>query len=325
MELWDRIGRFAAYAAALALAPYVVIKASWVLGSLVGALPIGAGFNTAGWVVLNTVTIGMAGAGILVALSLVRPWGLRVPGRPLALCAWVAVGFLVPMLPYAMLSSLFTHAADVKPKSSNEATMPGWEAALIEIGFVGMGLGLALGLPAYLRRRWPATFAGRVDPADPRRLRAAVLGTTAVGVFWLTWAVGSDLGVTHVGEADASWRVLYAVDGVWSLAAGAATYALWTRERTKTPRWLLVSAAWIGSGSLFAWSGWKLALTLYLMIARPADISLPENLAVAAVVHVVAIASGATSARALMRGVVLSSSPGPLEHSSPGPLEHSAP
>ena len=97
------------------------------------------------------------------ALALVRPWGMRIPGAPLTFCAWVGTGFLVPVLPYAVLSSLLS-SGDGNPKNGGDAgpSMPVWEAALVQIGFVGMGLGLAIALPAYLRRRWPDAFATTV-------------------------------------------------------------------------------------------------------------------------------------------------------------------
>ncbi|XQE78750.1 hypothetical protein ACN24L_07680 [Streptomyces microflavus] len=41
----DRAG--AAYGAALALLPYLLIKVVWVVGSLVGTLPVGTGFGVA--------------------------------------------------------------------------------------------------------------------------------------------------------------------------------------------------------------------------------------------------------------------------------------
>ncbi|MBY8867002.1 hypothetical protein [Streptomyces sennicomposti] len=303
MERWDRVGRTAAYGAALALTPYVCIKASWVVGSLLGVVPVGAGFSTAGWVLLNTVTIGMAGAGIGVALALVRPWGLRVPGPPLAFCAWVAVGFLVPLLPYAVLASLFG-PDEVEAKGGDDPVMPGWEAALVQIGFVGMGLGLALGLPAYLRRRWPGAFAGRLE-GRPLLSRGAAVGAGVVGLVWLSWAAGATAGVARLGERDVNWRVLNGVSGTWALITAIAAYVLQRQEPAtpaRLPRWVPVSALWIGTGSLFAWSGWKLAFTLYLLLARPADAALPEDLTTAAVLHTVAATAGATLARSLTRG-----------------------
>lgn len=345
--MWERVGRVAPYGAAFALSPYVVIKASWVIGSLVGAFPVGAGFSTAGWVVLNTTTIGMASAGILVALAMVRPWGMRVPGRPLGLCAWVGAGFLVPLLPFAILSSVFVHTDTAKAKASGDAVMPGWEAVLVQIGFVGMGLGLALGLPVYLRRRWPAAFAGEIGvtgtvgatgtagatgsagaAARSRGLRGAILGSAFAGAVWLSWAAGSRLGVSHTDKADATWRVLDFCWGGWAVIAGGAVYVLARKADTVVPRGILAAAAWLGTGSLFAWSGWKLALTLYLMIARPDNLTFPENLGVAAVVHAIAIASGATLARALALGVVrdraqagaISALPEPCETRPQSPL-----
>lgn len=311
-RLWDRAGRAAAYAAALALTPYVCIKVSWVVGSLLGALPVGAGFTTTGWVLLNTVTIGMAGAGIAVALALVRPWGMRVPGPPLAFCAWVAVGFLVPLLPYAGLSSLLGPTDEVASSGNDAPTMPGWEAALVQLGFVGMGLGLVLALPAYLRRRWPHTFAGRLESSTSGGsfvLRCVALAAGVVGLVWIAWAAGCTVAVAHPTTRDINWRLLNGVSGLWALIAGASTYVLQRKGPTRLPRWVPASAAWIGSGALFSWSGWKLAFTLYLLLAHPPDASLPEDLTTAAFLHAAALGAGATLARALARAATQPRSP----------------
>ncbi|MGW1659990.1 hypothetical protein [Streptomyces sp. BE282] len=112
MERWDRVGRGAAYGAALALLPYLLIKVVWVVGSLVGTLPVGTGFGVAEWVVLNTVTVGMAGIGVALALALVRPWGMRIPGALVVFCAWVGSGLLVSILPFGVLSTLLGAGAD---------------------------------------------------------------------------------------------------------------------------------------------------------------------------------------------------------------------
>lgn len=106
MERWDRIGRAAAYGIVAALVPYLVIKVSWVVGSLLGLLPVGRGFSLGGWLVLNTVTIGMAAAGITLGLALVRPWGMRIPGWLVGFFAWVGSGFLVSILPFVVVSAL---------------------------------------------------------------------------------------------------------------------------------------------------------------------------------------------------------------------------
>lgn len=98
MEPRAGAGRIAAYAAALALFPYLLIKAAWVSGALTGVLPIGKGFGLAEWVVLATVTAVMAGTGISLALALAPRWGIRIPAVPVAFCARVDSGFLVALV-----------------------------------------------------------------------------------------------------------------------------------------------------------------------------------------------------------------------------------
>ncbi|WP_329580775.1 hypothetical protein [Streptomyces sp. NBC_01361] len=302
MEHWDRVGRFAGYGAALAMSPYLLVKLSWVVGALLGLAPIGEGFDRAGWVLLNTVTIGMAGIGIALALALVRPWGMRIPGWLVALCAWTGAGFLVSILPFAVLSTVLDagrgKAAD---SGGNDRAMPGWEGALIQFSFIGMGLGLALAVPAYLHRRWPEAFARRVGdgaPAAPS-WTAAVAGI--VGLIWAYWAAGGTLGVARPAERDTNWHLLTGVGALWALAGAAAIWTLAWKSVVRVPHRLLLALGWLGSGSLFAWSSWKLPLTLFVAVAHPADAALPENLAVAPVLHCAAIVAGVGMARTLVR------------------------
>jgi hypothetical protein len=300
VERWDRIGRCAAYGAALALTPYLLIKVSWVIGALLGVLPVGKGFSTAGWVLLNTVTVGMAAIGIALALALVRPWGMRIPGRLVAFCAWIGSGFLVSILPYAVLSTVLDAARDGSGGGGGgDPAMPGWEAALVQFSFVGMGLGLAVALPAYLRRRWPRAFAGRDAGGSTRATEAAVAVSAVVGLVWVYWAAGGTLGISHPASQDTDGRLLCGVGAFWALA-GAAAVRLLTRPRPAAlPRPVLLATAWLGSGSLFAWCGWKLPLTLAVALAHSAD-GPPENPAVAAVLYLAAVLAGATMLRTIV-------------------------
>uniref|UniRef100_A0AAU2VFB2 Uncharacterized protein n=1 Tax=Streptomyces sp. NBC_00003 TaxID=2903608 RepID=A0AAU2VFB2_9ACTN len=301
MDRWDRVGRNAAYGAALALSPYLLIKVSWVVGSLVGVLPIGNGFGLAEWVVLNTVTVGMAVIGIALALALVRPWGMRIPGALVAFCSWVGSGFLVSVLPFALFSALLNAGGDSRGGGGDDPAMPVWEGVLVEFSFLGMGLGLALAVPAYLRRRWPDAFIGRVGDG-PRTVPpwAAVVGAV-VGLVWLCWAAGGTPGIAHPARRDTDWYVLAAVWGFWALAGSAG---IWTVARARPaglPRWLPLTFGWVGSGSLFAWSAWKLPLMLYVALADPPDVTPPESLPVAVVLHLCAVVAGAAMMRTLVR------------------------
>ncbi|QKV91701.1 hypothetical protein HUT19_08025 [Streptomyces sp. NA02950] len=297
MERWDRAGRWGAYGAAVALTPYALIKVSWVVGSLLGLVPIGEGFDLAGWVVLNTVTIGMAAIGIALALALVRPWGMRLPGRPVMFCGWVGSGFLVSVLPYAVLTALVDSGGGDRggDRGDGGPGMPGWEAFLVQFGFVGMGLGLAVALPAYLRRRRPDAFTGRVSVRVPWAAGLAAV----VGAVWLYWAFGGTLGIAHPARRTTDGAVLTGLGALWALAGAAALLLLSRPPQPRPARRLPLALCWLGSGSLFAWSGWKLPFTLFVALAQPAGATLPEDPSVALVLHGTAVVAGIGMLRAL--------------------------
>jgi hypothetical protein len=129
----------------------------------------------------------------------------------------------------------------------------------------------------------------------------------AVGLIWLYRSLGGTAGIAHRGERDLAWHVLSGVFGLWAWVASAATWAVVRGRPARVPRWGPMVLGRLGSGSLFAWSGWKLPFTLYLAVARPADAALPENLALAAVLHSAAVGAGAAMLRALVRTRLVSS------------------
>ncbi len=246
---WQRAGRVAGYGAAVALAPYVLIKASWVLGALAGVLPTGQDLDLPAWVVVNTLTIGMAAAAIAVALTLVRPWGARVPARTFVVASWLGAGFLVPLLPYTLL--------DLLAGPETDGDMPAWEGVLIQVGFVGMGIGLAVALPAYFLRRWPDAVAGRVGERPVgARVRPPLVAATALTAGWAAWALRGD--------------VLLVILGAWAVAGVTAAWCLTAGRPGRAPRLPFLTLAWLGSGSLFAWSAWKLPLSFVVDGTGPA-------------------------------------------------------
>ncbi|MGQ4420438.1 hypothetical protein ACN6LA_000466 [Streptomyces sp. SAS_269] len=122
------------------------------------------------------------------------------------------------------------------------------------------------------------------------------------GLAWLYWAAGGPLGIAHRDERPANWHVLVGVSACWALAASAAVLALVRGRSTRLPYPLLLAPAWLGSGSMFAWSGWRLPATLYVALAHPSDVSYPENVAVAVTLHLTAVLTGAGIMRSLVRG-----------------------
>jgi hypothetical protein len=269
------------YLAAAAMTPYLLIKVSWVAGGLLGLVSFGPALSPAGWVVLNLVTIVMAAAAIALGLALAQPWGMRIPALPLLAGAWLGTGFLVPMLPYLVLNALLG-------ENTGEPVLPAWEGVLITAGFAGVAVGLAVALPLYLRERWPQAFRGRVRAGMPATAVAGSVAAVAVGLLNLYWATGGRAGLEQAGARDRSWYLLVGNSGIWALVAAVGVWSL-TRG---LPLWLPVSATWVASGFLFAWSAWKLPLTGYLAI-RPGDSAVwPERLDVAAIQYAVAVAAG---------------------------------
>lgn len=306
---WLSVRRFSAYGAALAMTPYLLIKISWVVGALLGLLPRAEQLSVPGFVFLNVVTIGMAAAGITLALALIRPWGDRIPAVPLLACAWIGCGFLIPMIPYALLDSLLS--ADDAASGADAAVMPGWEASLIQLSFLGMGIGLAVALPLYLRGRWPAAFVGRVRPgaaaAAPEPVHrswpavTALVATTVLGVTNLYWAAGGTLGLRHPSARILEWQLQAGNFGIWSIVGAGSIWVLVRARHAALPVWIPVSLGWLASGFLVAWSCWKLPFALYLAVASPADTVWPENLAVAAVHNVLGVVAGTTLLTVLLR------------------------
>ena len=281
------------YGAAAALVPYLLIKVSWVL--LSGEA-----------VALNLVTIVMALAGIMLGLALVRPWGARIPAWPLLACAWVGCGFLIPMVPYLVITAMLDPPEQPDPATPPaDPVMPDWEGWLIQASFLVMAVCLAVAVPLYVRDRWPAPFRGRLGDARPTRvgpLRAAVLlGAAAVGVLTLYWAAGGTAGLAHPSAADAKWRLLMGTTAFWALAGAAALWSLTTARPAALPRWLPVVVAWVASGFLVAWSAWKLPFVAYLASTSSPEMVWPENLAVATVQYLTGVTAGAAMLVLLVR------------------------
>ncbi|WP_433058873.1 hypothetical protein [Dactylosporangium sp. CS-033363] len=235
-----------AYGGAAAMTPYLLIKISWVLLAPDNKL-------------LNLVTVGMSAAGITLALALARPWGMRVPGWAVLSFAWIAGGFLVPMVPYMLVSTALSNGSS-------------WEGWLIELSFIGMGVCLAVALPLYLRERWPAAFR-----PGARRPAAALLAVAFAGIS-AYWVLGGTAGIAHPEGRDLNWHLLLANDALWALAAAAGA---WWRGPA--------ALVWIGSGFLFAWNAWKLPLGLLF----GAEAGWPEAIPAASVRFVLGIAAGA--------------------------------
>lgn len=297
-----------AYGGAVAMTPYLLIKIFWIAGALSGLLPGTEHMSVTAFVVLNLVTAGMAAAGIALSLALIRPWGERIPAFVVLSCAWIGCGFLLPMVPYAVVDSLIS--AGNRASGGASPGIPAWEASLIEFSFLGMGVCLAVALPFYLRARWPAAFAGRIEDRVGARSRfpghrpgtvmIALTGTLIVGVLDLYWAAGGTIGLRYPEARELAWRLQNGNTALWSIA-GAGSLWIIARARPSIPAWIPFSAGWLVSGFLVAWGCWKLPFVMYQAASPDPGTPWPERLDVAAAQFLLGAVSGSAMLGAVLR------------------------
>jgi hypothetical protein len=282
----------AAYGAAAAMLPYLIVKIGWTVDGLSGGGLRDGAWSLLDWGAVNGLTVVMAGLAILLGLALAQPWGMRVPAWLLLTPGWLASGFLVSMIP--VLPAIFVLST---PDADAVGAASSFEP-LVGLSFAGFALGLAIAVPGYARARWPHAFRGRVvdggeSPAAVRDLRRTAgalvaVACTALGLVQAFWAVGGTLGLdpATLDARDASWHVLTANSAAWAWVAAAGGWVL-GRGSSRAPLGLTVLLTWVASGSLFAWGSWKQAFLFAAAALPPA----PEPLAVRVLLnHVGALA-----------------------------------
>ncbi len=257
---WVRARRFAGYGAAFAMVPYFVIKIFWTVDGLRGGGLHDGAWSRLDWSVINGLTVGMAGAAILLGLALAQGWGTRIPAWTLLGPAWIGAGFLVPMIP--VIPALLA----VVPGAESplvEPTLPAWELAMLPLSFAGFGLGVAIALPLYASHRWPNAFTGGAPAAGATRAVQRTLATLAaavavgIGLPQVYWAFGGAAGLNRatLDSRDAQWHLLTGNNGLWALLAAWGVWTVAHRRAAGSRIPLLVT--WVASGFLFAWGSWK--------------------------------------------------------------------
>ncbi|MFF3670669.1 hypothetical protein [Microtetraspora malaysiensis] len=295
---WTTARVVAGYGAALSLSLYLTVKVIWVVAALFGSTP--STFTDGDWILLNGVTVVMSVVGVVLGLALAQRWGRRLPAPPVVFFAWMAAGFLIPMIPYMLFGAVLGGDAGGGDSGGGDA-VPSWETAFIAIGFGGMALGLAIALPIYMRERWPAAFLGRVGdhrpaPLGRSHLRALYVLVAAPVLLWAYWAAGGTLGLAHRDLMNADGRLLAGNSALWAVLGAAAIRTVAT-GRPRMPRWIPMAVAFTSSGSLVAWSAWKLPWALL----RPGGYTAAEYPAVSVVQYGLSITAGIVMLAALLK------------------------
>ncbi|MBO2451713.1 hypothetical protein J4573_31800 [Actinomadura barringtoniae] len=291
---WSGLRVLAGYGAALCMGLYLLVKVIWVVAALFGHAP--DDFGSTDWIALNATTVVMSGTGVALGLAMAQRWGFRLPAAPVLFFSWVGAGFLVPLIPFMLLRTVI---GDGGNSDDGGSSTPSWETLFITIGFAGMAIGLAIALPIYLRQRWPQAFVGKVGDLTRTRATLPALGAGLLGITQLYWAFGGTLGINpaHRADLDTNGRMLCASWGIWALIGLASLYPLTTRRPTRLSLWIPTSLAFGASGSMFAWSAWKLPMTLL----HPGGFTAVEYLPVAIAEHLLAMAVGLTTMNAVIR------------------------
>jgi hypothetical protein len=242
--------------------PYLFLKIAWVCGSSIGVT--GDAMKDHAFVAVNSLTILMDATAATAALSLVKPWGLRMPAAVLLFPTWAATGFLGPIVvgaPFVAIVDGLAHSRSAAPDSST-STLAGWVPAVVYTGFGLQGIGLAVGFVLYARVRWGRvlTLTSSAMPTSvtyPAQ-RAIAMGVAGVSVapalVRIYWALGGRQGVPF---GDSSLGT-YAVQGVFGAFALAGAWGVVTLLGRRDERPILrpLLAAWLGTGTMFGWGFW---------------------------------------------------------------------
>lgn len=295
-----RMRRDAGLLSAGSMGLYLMIKLLWITSALLlDARPDGWGGGE--WIGLNLATVLMAAVGVAAGLAIAQPWGQRLPAPLVVTPIWLGVGFLVSMLPYSavmgVVGAFSRGSADTSAPSSD---MPTWEGALLSFGFIGMALGLLVGVPLYVRERWPGAWSVSVlDFGRPERAMALVVGgvLAALGAARMMWVVGSEWGLKPgIGGLDLEGRALSATFALWCvLASVEAIRAAWTGHCARAGQGVLFIAA----GALVAWGSWLLAVRWW----DPPGFSAPQTSSVAIATDLSGALTGLVLAALLVRAV----------------------
>ncbi|GGR99144.1 hypothetical protein GCM10010169_49700 [Micromonospora fulviviridis] len=145
-----------AWAGALALTPYAVMKTYWAFGGAAGRPEgdLAAEFERNGapepliWMERHGLDFTVLGAvgGLLLLLALVRPWGMRIPRWALLVPGWAGAVFLVPYGIGTVIAATLGMSV-----GSTEGWSP-WVGVVGGVAFAGFGGALAVSSRSYQRR-----------------------------------------------------------------------------------------------------------------------------------------------------------------------------
>lgn len=259
--------------AVVSCVPYVTIKVVWIAGGRIG-VPDGSTLleHRTTMAVVNSVSVVLDTAVVVLALLLTQPWGRRVPAWLLGPPMWAAAGLLAPVMtgyPLQLAGSLVDGSPPAP--SNSEPFLAPWVFAVVYSGFILQGLALGTLFVLYARRRWGHLWRGSLgDTGTTRAARATAAAGSLLAllpaVMHLLWATGSTAGLRadRIAERSTDFYLVEGVHTVFGVVAVAGTSLLAFRLRAAgrlSPE-IPLAGACVGSGTLGCWGGFLFLTTL---------------------------------------------------------------
>ncbi|MBW5485936.1 hypothetical protein GPJ59_29740 [Streptomyces bambusae] len=242
--------------------PYLALKSAWVAGSHIG-IPEGSVLRGSSlfWPVVNTMTLLMDAALVVLVLALTRPWGRRIPSWLLLVPGFVASGLLTPIVtgfPAQLLMRAFGVGGDTAGQAPREPFLDGWVFNVVYAGFSVQAFALAGLFVPYAKERWGHLWRRPTGLSAGLRTVAvaAAAGALAFAGAEAYWTLGGTAGLTDalVAARDADAVMVGIVQALCTLmgAAGALLLAFGRGAAGRIP----LAAAWVGGAAAASWGLW---------------------------------------------------------------------
>ncbi|MEV4330675.1 hypothetical protein AB0K02_09030 [Streptomyces sp. NPDC049597] len=266
--------------------PYLGLKIAWISGSRVG-IPEGSVLldHRALIAVVNSVTVLMDAAVVLLALVLTQPWGMRVRAWLLGLPMWGATGLLTPIMIGFPVQLATSATGGATTQNAGEPFLDGWVFSVVYGGFILQGVTLGTLFLLYAGDRWSHLWQGQVwdlpSAVTGRPVRALTVAGALLALFpavmHAMWAAGSTVALpaARLAQRTGDFYVLEGVRVAFVVVAVAGTLLLAFRALPALPVKLPLGAAWVGASGLGAWGAW---LTTTAAMPQPDDAEQPTVL-----------------------------------------------
>ena len=255
-----RLGKAAAWIAAVSCLPYLFLKVLWTLD-----LPVGLTdrlvLDSNGWVAGNAVMAVVQLVAVVLVLALVRGGSRRVPTWLLLFPVWVGTGLLFQVVVGSALMALSSTAS--QDSSVELGGIAPWVYVMVYAAFAVQGVALAIAFGCHVRARWGGLLGrrtGEVIAVPSGRSWAqvhlveiaelAAVMAVVVALLCAYWAAGGSYGLSDARAHDSFGMQASRAAGALVAAAGLLGLAgRWGRERRF---WLPAGLTWVGSGALVA-------------------------------------------------------------------------